>query len=156
MPGWDRTEKMKDVTISIKGAQSSDGQEEEFFELVTDGEYSCDGGVPVFSYEESELTGYNGLMTTFKVEPERVILSRGGGINGDMIFSEKQKHHFLFETPVGPITMGIDTNGIIRNLNEDGGNLEINYVIDVDNSIVSYNSFQISIKGDNKSSGVHD
>ena len=147
---------MKDVTISIKGAQSTDGLDEEYFELVTDGEYSCDGGVSVFSYKESELTGYDGLMTTFKVEPECVILTRGGGINGDMIFSEKQKHHFLFDTPVGPITMGIDTNGIVKNLNENGGDLEINYIIDVDNMIVSYNSFQISIKGDKNSSGVHD
>ena len=147
---------MKDVTISIRGAQSADGVDEEYFELVTDGEYSCDEGVSVFSYKESELTGYDGLITTFKVEPERVVLTRGGGINGDMIFSERQKHHFLFDTPVGPITMGIDTNGITHELNENGGNLEINYIIDVDNTIVSYNSFQISIKGDNNNGGEHD
>ena len=147
---------MKDVTISIKGAQSTDGLDEELFELVTDGEYSCDGAVSVFSYKESELTGYDGLMTTFKVEPERVVLTRGGGMNGDMIFSEKQKHHFLFNTPVGPITMGIDTNGVVKNLDENGGNLEINYTIDVDNTVVSYNSFIISIKGDTNNGGVHD
>jgi uncharacterized beta-barrel protein YwiB (DUF1934 family) len=137
---------MKNVLISIKGFQSPHETEEESFELVTDGEYSRNDGVSEFSYMESELTGYAGMKTTFLVEPDRVVLTRAGGMNGEMIFSEGRKHHFVYETPYGSITMGIDTQSIVQEMNEEGGNLEIHYVIDVDNVVLSRNSFKISVK----------
>ena len=136
---------MKKVTISIKGSQTSSGSEEDAFELMTDGEYSRENGISTFSYVESQLTGFDGLLTTFNVEPDRVVLRRGDGSDTDMIFSEDQKHHFLYETPFGAITMGIDTHSITKNLYEDGGHLEIRYDIEVDSVSVSSNLFQIDI-----------
>lgn len=137
---------MKKATISIKGSPALPGNDDDGFELMTDGEYSRDGGYSTFSYIESELTGLNGLLTTFNVEPDRVVLTRGDGSNGDMIFSEKQKHHFLYETPFGSMVLGIDTHSIKKNLCDDGGSLEIRYDIEVDNVSVSQNLFEITIK----------
>ena len=137
---------MKRAIISIKGSPVFSENDENSFELMTDGEYSRDDEFSTFSYIESELTGLNGLLTTFNVEPDRVVLRRGGGINGDMIFSEKQKHHFMYETPFGSITMGIDTHSIKQNMRDDGGNLEIRYDIEVDNISVSQNLFVIDIR----------
>ena len=137
---------MEKVTISIKGSQAAPGDESDMFELMTDGEFLGDNGVFTFSYEESEITGFGGTLTTFNVEPERVTLRRGGGFWGDMIFCEKQKHHFLYETPFGAITMGIDTHSITNNMRDDGGSLEILYNIEVDNVAVSRNLFQIDVK----------
>ena len=136
---------MKKVTISIKGSLTSADHDGDAFELMTDGEYSRENGITTFSYIESQLTGYDGLLTTFDVEPDRVVLKRGDGTDTDMIFSEKQKHHFLYETPFGAITMGIDTHSIIKNMREDGGHLEIRYDIEVDSVSVSSNLFQIDI-----------
>jgi len=73
-------------------------------------------------------------------------LRRGDGYSGDMIFSEKQKHHFLYDTPYGSITMGIDTHSIKKNMRDDGGSLEIRYDIEVDNVSVSQNLFKIDIR----------
>jgi uncharacterized beta-barrel protein YwiB (DUF1934 family) len=137
---------MKKAMISIKGLPALVGNEEESFELMTDGEYSQEDGISTFSYLESELTGLNGLITTFNVESDRVILRRGGGYSGDMIFSEKQKHHFLYDTPFGSIMMGIDTHSIKKNMCDDGGSLEIRYNIEVDNVSVSQNLFKIDIR----------
>jgi len=137
---------MKKVTISIKGSPVLTDSDDDSFELMTDGEYSREDGVSTFSYVESELTGLNGLLTTFNVEPDRVVLSRGDGLSGDMIFSESQKHHFLYETPFGSIMMGIDTRSIKKNMRDDGGSLEIRYNIEVDNISVSQNLFQIDIR----------
>ena len=137
---------MKKATISIKGLPAIPGQEDDGFELMTDGEYSRNGCYSTFSYIESELTGLNGLLTTFNVEPDRVILTRGDGYSGDMIFSENQKHHFLYETPFGSIMLGIDTHSIKKNLRDDGGSIEIRYDIEVDNVSVSQNLFEITIK----------
>ena len=137
---------MKKAMISIKGLPALIGDSEESFELMTDGEYLQQDGISTFSYIESELTGLDGTLTTFNVEPDRVILRRGGGFSGDMIFSEKQKHHFLYDTPFGSIMMGIDTHSIKNDMRDNGGSLEIRYDIEVDNVSVSQNLFKIDIR----------
>ena len=137
---------MKKVMISIKGAPAFSYNENDGFELLTDGEYINEDGISTFCYMESELTGLNGLQTIFNVESDRVVLKRGGDYTGEMIFCEKQKHNFLYETPFGSITMGIDTHSIEKNLRDDGGSLEIRYDIEVDNVSVSQNLFKIDIR----------
>ena len=137
---------MKKVLISIKGLPVLADSEDNAFELMTDGEYLQQDGVSTFSYFESVLTGLDGMQTTFNVEPDRVVLRRGDGLSGDMIFSENQKHHFLYDTPFGSVMLGIDTHSITKNMRDDGGNLEIRYDIEVDNVAVSQNLFKINIR----------
>jgi len=137
---------MKKVFISIKGLPVFSSNEDDAFELMTDGEYMQDGGFSTFSYIESTLTGQDGQITTFDVEKDRVVLRRGDGMTGDMIFSEDQKHHFLYDTPFGSVMLGIDTHSITKNMDDDGGNLEIRYDIEVDNVSVSQNLFKINIR----------
>ncbi|MCL2045821.1 MAG: DUF1934 domain-containing protein [Oscillospiraceae bacterium] len=137
---------MKKVAISIKGTPIKPDDDNVGFELMTDGEYIQEDGIYTFCYIESELTGLDGLMTTFNVEPDRVVLTRGDGSNGDMVFSEDAKHYFLHNTPYGSITMGIDTHSITKILADDGGCLEIRYDLQVDNVAVSQNLFRIDIR----------
>jgi len=137
---------MKKVLISIKGLPVFSSDENDAFELMTDGEYQQKDGISTFSYIESTLTGQEGLLTTFDVEKDRVVLKRGDGLGGDMIFSESQKHHFLYDTPFGSVMLGIDTHSITKNMSDDGGNLEIRYDIEVDNVSVSRNLFKINIR----------
>jgi len=137
---------MKKVFISIKGLPVFAASDDDAFELMTDGEYITEDGKSTFSYVDSTLTGQDGMLTTFDVESDRVVLRRGDGMGGDMIFSENQKHHFLYDTPFGSIMLGIDTHSIKNNMNDDGGNLEIRYDIEVDNVSVSQNLFKINIR----------
>jgi len=142
---------MKKVLISIKGLPIKEFpmlavSDDEAFELMTDGEYLKENGISTFRYFESSLTGNDGLLTTFDVEHDRVILRRGDGYSGDMIFSETQKHHFLYNTPFGSVMLGIDTHSITNNMSDDGGNLEIRYDIEVDNVSISQNLFKIDIR----------
>jgi len=137
---------MKKVFISIKGLPVLAPNEDDAFELMTDGEYLKKDGISTFSYMESTLTGQEGMLTTFDVENDRVVLRRGDGMSGDMIFSANQKHHFLYDTPFGSVMLGIDTHSITNNMNDDGGNLEIRYDIEVDNVSVSQNLFKINIR----------
>lgn len=46
-----------------------------------------DGGWDI-TYEESELTGLAGVITTFRVEPGKVTLNREGALNSRMLFQE--------------------------------------------------------------------
>jgi uncharacterized beta-barrel protein YwiB (DUF1934 family) len=136
----------KQVMISIKGLPFFSDNEEDAYELLTDGEYLQTENTSTFSYYESGLTGLGGVLTTFNVENDSITLCRGDGSAGDMIFSENQKHHFLYNTPVGAVMLGIDTHKITKDINDDGGNIEIRYDIEVDNITVSKNMFKINIR----------
>jgi len=140
---------MKDVIISIKGTQGhSPGltDEAEAIELITSGEYSHRDAETIFSYMESEMTGMEGTRTTFCVNPDKVTLTREGTLNTQMVFEQGKKHVFLYETPYGATSMGVDTRRLKSKLGEAGGKMEIDYVIDVDSVVVSENSFIISVR----------
>ena len=137
---------MKNVIISIQGFQRVENKEEDKIELVTDGQYEKENGVAVFSYMESELTGLEGTKTTFTVDNDIVTLMREGTLNSRMLFEKGQKHFFMYELPFGSVTMGVSTNSIEADLGEKGGDLEIKYTVDMDNSVVSENTFRINVK----------
>ena len=137
---------MSDFTISILGSQMSPGSEEEKFELITEGTFECEDGKTEISYKDSETTGFAGSQTTFIVEAEKITLVRDSWYGGDMVFDESEKHHFLYQTPFGSLTMGVATERVSSELGEDGGNLQIKYALDVDNVVISRNSFNITVK----------
>lgn len=58
----------KDVVISIKGMQNYEGEDSDTIELVTEGRLTRDEGGYTLSYQESELTGLEGTLTTIQVE----------------------------------------------------------------------------------------
>ena len=92
----------KPVIISIRGVQSLEPGDEDVMELVTQGVLRQEEGEGYsLSYEESELTGLEGTLTTFHVGPDKIVLQREGTLNSQMIFEEGQKHLSLYETPWG-------------------------------------------------------
>ena len=87
----------QEVVLSLRGRQSYDGQEPDEIELVTEGTMEFrDGGWDI-SYEESELTGLAGVTTTFRVEPDKVILSRTGNLRSEMVFQTGVPHDSLYQ-----------------------------------------------------------
>lgn len=68
----------KEVIISIKGMQKYENAEPDTIELVTGGRLERDGESFTLSYQESAVTGMDGTLTTFQIEPERVTLLRWG------------------------------------------------------------------------------
>ena len=78
----------QDVVLAIRGRQSYEDQEPDVIELTTDGTMEFrDGGWDI-SYEETALTGMEGVTTVFRVEPDKVILTRTGKLRSQMIFQK--------------------------------------------------------------------
>ena len=73
-------------------------------------------------------------------------MTREGKLNSRMVFEEGKKHNFLYETPFGATTMGVNTKSISIDLNENGGDMEIDYVVDFQHSIVGRNMFKINVR----------
>ncbi|MEG0036213.1 MAG: DUF1934 domain-containing protein [Oscillospiraceae bacterium] len=138
--------KMKDVIISIEGSQDDPEGNRNAIELVTDGLFAFENGEGSFSYMESELTGLEGTKTSFTISPMGVVMTREGSLNSRMIFEEGKKHCFLYETPFGSATMGVNTRSISVDLNEHGGDMEIDYVVDFQHAMVGRNMFKINVR----------
>ena len=137
---------MKDVIISITGVQNFTQGSDDTVELVTEGKYSYRDGRGELSYMESELTGMQGTRTSFTFGPDEVVLSREGTLTSKMVFREGTKNTFLYDTPYGSTTMGLDTHKIRSSLGERGGDLEIDYIVDFDHAVVGRNKFKINVK----------
>lgn len=136
----------KEVVISIKGIQEFENAPRDTMELVTQGWLHRDEGGYTLSYQESEVTGLEGTLTTFQVEPERVTLMRVGGFNSQMVFEEGRRHLSLYDTPYGSMTIGVNTRHLLAELDENGGEIEIDYAIEIDHTVAGRNIFQINVK----------
>ena len=136
----------KDVVISIKGIQNSEGQDSDTIELVTEGRLTRDEGGYTLSYQESELTGLEGTLTTIQVEGEQVTLMRVGEVNSQMVFQEGRRHLSMYNTPYGAMAIGVNTRHLLAELTDQGGDIEIDYAIEIDHAIAGRNVFQIKVK----------
>lgn len=137
--------KLKDVIISIKGTQNDPSGEDNEIELETDGQFAYENGVGVLSYMESELTGLEGTKTSFSISPMGVVMTREGSLNSRMVFETGKKHNFLYETPFGATTMGVNTTNVTVSLDEHGGDMLIDYIVDFQHSVVGHNMFKIKV-----------
>ena len=143
---------MKDVLISIRGTQHPNHPQPDAdnspvsVELVTGGSYEYCGEGSWFTYAESELTGMEGTQTTFKMEDGLVTLTREGSVNTQMLFQKGRRHVFLYDTPFGTMTMGVDTQRLTTHADEHGGQMDIIYAVDIDNVPLGKNTFRIDWK----------
>ncbi len=136
---------LKDVWISINSIHSYDQEDEDSLEFSTDGHYYFDGENGCLTYMESDVTGLEGTRTSVIVMPDQVVVDRDGMVTSRMIFREGLRDAFQYATPFGSATMGIDTRRISRQIGENGGNVEIEYVVDMEHTVASRNRFQITV-----------
>ena len=136
----------KDVVISIKGMQKYENTDPDVIELVTAGRLARDGKSYTLSYQESELTGLEGTLTTIQVDGEQVTLMRVGEFNTQMVFREGRRHLSMYNTPYGAMAIGVNTRHLLAELDDHGGNIEIDYCIEVDHAVASRNIFCIQFK----------
>ena len=135
------------VIISIKGTQSYEQQEDDVIELVTEGRLEReDEGHFTLSYQESEVTGLEGTLTTFQIEPERITLMRLGGVNSEIVFELGRRHLSMYDTPYGALAMGVNTRELSAALDEQGGQIRIVYDIELDHALAGRNTFDIQIR----------
>ena len=137
---------MKEVLITIKSVQNMDGVESDGAELITQGSYDYAADGVRISYMESELTGLEGTKTAFLITPEQVVLSRRGAVNAQMIFRRGKRYSFKYNTAYGALNMCLDTRRLEWNMDEHGGDMEIEYDINFDKSFLSRNKFKINVR----------
>lgn len=136
----------KAVVISVKGVQKYEGAPPDVVELVTEGVLARCGKSYTLSYQESELTGLEGTLTTIHVDGDEVSLMRVGEFNSQMVFRKGRRHLSLYNTPYGAMTIGVHTRHLLAELSDQGGELEVDYSVEVDHTVAGRNVFHISVK----------
>ena len=122
------------VVLSLRGTQTYEGQEPDVIELVTEGTMEFrDGGWDI-SYEESELTGLAGVTTTFRVEPNKVILERTGNLRSRMVFEKDVPHESLYQMAFGAMMITVCAKYLYFDIVPDGGMIDLLYSIAIENS----------------------
>jgi uncharacterized beta-barrel protein YwiB (DUF1934 family) len=133
------------VLISVKGTQQYEKNNDDIIELITEGKYYKKGNKYFVTYEETEITGMKGTTTTIKMEGEKVTLLRFGENNSQLIFEQGQKHLCHYETIQGAFTVGVFSNNVNVNIDEQGGQVSVDYNLQIDNSHSSKNDFVLNI-----------
>ena len=134
------------VMLSIRGEQYFDGIDPDATELMTEGTMVLTEDGMVLAYQETALTGMEGTTTRFQIRGPRVILTRSGTVNSQMVFEEGRQHTSLYETPFGELSVDIQTSVLKHNLTERGGLMEIKYSIAVEHTVTGRNCFKIRVR----------
>ena len=134
------------VMLSIRGEQYFDGIDPDAQELMTEGTMTLTEDGMVLAYQETALTGMEGTTTRFQIRVPRVILTRSGTVNSQMVFEEGRQHTSLYETPFGELSVDIQTSVLKHNLTERGGLMEIKYSIAVEHTVTGRNCFKIRVR----------
>lgn len=136
------------VILSIRGTQRGAGeQESSVVELVTLGTLQRDEKGVTISYKETELTGMEGTTTKVRIEDgPKVTLLREGAVNTQLIFEMGQWYLALYETPYGSLSVGVQTQRLKNTVSETGGDLEIDYNIEVNNLHAGKNLFRLNVR----------
>lgn len=136
----------KTVVLSITGKQSYPGQEPEVIELLTEGTMEFSKGGWDISYEETSLTGLEGVKTTFRVEPNKVVLTRAGNLNSQMIFEEGVAYDSLYQMPFGALMLTVQATRVFFDIVPDGGVIDLSYNITIENTESGVVDYHLDIR----------
>lgn len=135
------------VSLHIHSSQRYTHQEKpDVMELVTDGFMEFrDGGWDI-TYEESALTGLEGVTTTFRVEPGEVTLTRTGALVSQMVFQEGVDQDSLYQLPFGALMLTVHTTSVFYDIVPDGGTICLSYRINVENTEAGVIDYRLDIR----------
>lgn len=135
------------VIISITGEETSMEGESDKIEFVTEGNYYERDGKLYLCYKETEISGFDeNTTTTVKIDGDTVSMTRFGNVNTHMVFSRGKRHLSHYETPYGSFTIGILPEAVSVDLKEGVGNINIEYMIEVDNTPSSTHNLNLNVR----------
>ena len=137
---------VQNVVLSVKGSQSYAGQEPETIELVTTGtlEDTPDGWK--LCYEETELTGLQGVHTTFLINGDQITLNRTGRLNSEMLFRVGEAHDCLYQMEFGVLMLTVCATRVDANITPTGGTIDLRYSIEIEQNAAGIIEYHLEIQ----------
>ena len=136
----------QEVVLTLRGQQTYEGQDPDVIELVTDGILEQVSTGWVLRYEESALTGLEGVQTSFLLETDCVTLTRTGKLSSQMVFREGIPHESLYQMEFGVLMLSVCATSIEWNITEEGGTVDLKYRIEIEQSAAGNVDYHLEIR----------
>ena len=136
----------KNAIISVVSRQSDSEDDGDVIEVVTPGKFYKEDNCYYAVYEETEISGMKGTTTTLKIDEEKFTLVRTGTTNTEMKFKKYERDLTLYSTPHGALDLTVDTRELKMDVDDNGGEVFIDYDMIVGNQQVLSTTLQINIK----------
>lgn len=136
----------QEVVLTLRGQQTYEGQDPDVIELVTDGILEQVSTGWVLRYEESALTGLEGVQTSFLLEKDCVTLTRTGKLSSQMVFREGIPHESLYQMEFGVLMLSVCATSIEWNITEEGGTVDLKYRIEIEQSAAGNVDYHLEIR----------
>ena len=134
------------VLLSIRGVQSYADQEPDVIELVTEGTLEKMGNGWEILYEETKLTGMEGVTTSFLIEPDKIVLTRTGSLKSQMIFTLDKPHDSLYQMDFGALMITVCATKIHTDLSEQGGTVDLDYRIEIEQNSAGMIEYHLDMR----------
>lgn len=136
----------KKAMITIRGTQKAQNEEPQTVEFITGGKLQRFGRKLRVSYEESDLTGMEGVTAAFEVDGDRVTLERTGKLRSRMEFVEGQKTESLYSMDFGAMLLGVTARRVESHMTDEGGSIHLEYGVELEQNFLGLNTYDIQVK----------
>jgi uncharacterized beta-barrel protein YwiB (DUF1934 family) len=135
---------MPKVLLTIRGSLMED-EPDEAVEFVTEGTLQRSDEGFSLEYDESALTGVEGVKTRLMLEGKTVTLERSGALDSHMIFSPGSVFQSNLNLPSGQTQMSIFATRVESRLQEKSGSLKLEYELNT-GDLFTVNKLDLSFK----------
>ena len=121
-------------------------EEEDTISVVTPGDFcKTEYGYKV-QYDETKISGMEGTKTTILIRKDSFDLIREGTTETKMEFENNKMTTSLYKTPYGVMDVRIDTRKLKINVDEQGGNINTVYILEIGGQPAMKTNLSIDIK----------
>ncbi len=133
--------------LSVKGIQTVEDSNDSV-ELKTMASYVTKNGSRYITYKEYDVQDpKKKYRTTVKVGKDGIVtVMKGGEESHNMILEKGVRHKCEYVTSYGIISLGVYTEDINIDLDDNGGELTVRYSIDIQSELASTNELHLQIK----------
>ena len=137
---------MSKAMLTICGCQYHSDAEPEIIELTTEGTLTRSETGWEIAYEESDMTGMEGVKTTFCIEPGLVRLRRTGKLRSEMVFREDVSHESLYQMEFGALMLTVCAKQIEANISQQGGTIDLVYSVQIEHTEAGMVEYHLEIR----------
>lgn len=135
----------RDVLISISGFQMLDNEQQDV-ELITRGDYFLKNGKHYILYDEVMEGGDGTVRNTIKIGPGCMDIIKSGVTSTHMVFEQNKKNLTCYLTPMGELMVGIQTNKIAMQEEEELLQVNVEYSLDINYEHVSDCNIKVAVR----------
>ena len=101
-----------------------------------------------YSSQTSTQAEMEGCVTTLLIEDGGLVtMTRNGAYTTQMVMERGRRHVCHYATPFGDMLLGIFAKKVESSVTEEGGELLLNYTIDVNADLAASNELKITVSG---------